>query len=135
MGAGGTGNELERIKSWCNGIGCLLLALLILNRRRILESSNQIRLDSETSPKRPLTHKLLVLVFSASRLLRRLRRRIFFGREPKWASDVYGLVSYVNFLGLLPTFLSIAASPEHFFKRVPADGTSFDGIYKPPLKF
>jgi hypothetical protein len=48
---------------------------------------------------------------------------------------VYGLVGYVNFVGLLPTAAAIAAAPEHFFRRVPANGRSFNSLYKPPLKF
>jgi hypothetical protein len=56
-------------------------------------------------------------------------------RWPHWAKDLYGLLSYVNFIELLPTILAIALAPRHFFRRLPQILAGKRRMYQTPIKF
>jgi len=114
-------NEEDQLEQWWGGVSSVVLIALVINRGSIIKDGNRVRSALRDSLSRPLADRFLLAVFRGSRRLRQFRHRIFRGREPKWMGDVYGLISYVNFIGLLPTFASIASSPEHFFARVRAN--------------
>lgn len=67
------------------------------------------------------------------RFFGRVRRT--FGRSPHWLRDVYGLLSYVNFLELIPTLAAIGLAPRHFFRRLPQILTGSHTHYTTPVKF
>ena len=43
----------------------------------------------------------------------------WYRKWPHWSRDLTSLISYINFLGLIPTILSLALVPRHFFRRLP----------------
>jgi hypothetical protein len=119
---------------WRSALTYWVFALLLVTSQHIYRNSDRLQMPTRGLPQRRLAAGFLLLVFWVLRTGRRCRRWVFGGHEPKWAGDVYGLFSYVNVIGLIPTFAVVAASPEHFFSRVPSNGTSFNALYKPPLK-
>jgi hypothetical protein len=58
-----------------------------------------------------------------------------FSRLPHWAKDIYGLLSYANFIELIPTLVSIAIAPRHFFRRLPRTLSGASPHYTTPVKF
>jgi hypothetical protein len=84
--------------------------------------------------RRAMTLGILFVSLRVVRLARRTRRWCFGGKEPPWAGDIYSLLSYINFVGMIPTIAVMSASPEHFFARVPTNGTAYNSAYKTPLK-
>lgn len=58
-----------------------------------------------------------------------------FSRLPHWVKDAYDLVSYVNFVELVPTIVAIAIAPRHFFRRLPRTLEGKCPHYKTPIKF
>ncbi|NND96575.1 MAG: hypothetical protein HKN47_04510 [Pirellulaceae bacterium] len=58
-----------------------------------------------------------------------------FSRLPHWLQDIYGLVSYINFIELIPTVASIAIAPRHFFRRLPQTLAGHRSHYQTPVKF
>lgn len=112
----------------------LTFALLVGMREKIRSNSTRLRSQIRGIPRRNVSFALLSLVFWTIRRGRHFKRWIFRCREPAWIGDLSSLVSYINFIGLIPTFAILAASPEHFFSRVPPNGKSFNTLYKPPLK-
>lgn len=69
-------------------------------------------------------------ILLATRRLQRWHRR-----WPHWAKDLYGLISYVNFVELIPTLSAIALAPRHFFRRLPQILAGKSRIYQTPIKF
>jgi hypothetical protein len=69
------------------------------------------------------------------RYSRRIRRALFKGKTPDWASDAYKLIRYVNLLELIPTFGAFITAPAHFFRRLPLIRRGKKGWYKTPLAF
>lgn len=63
--------------------------------------------ESERSPTefklRPLTFSLLLASLYLVRRARVARRALFGGSEPPWADDLFGILGYVNVLGIVPT--------------------------------
>ena len=62
-----------------------------------------------------------------------IRKR--FLRLPHWAKDLYGMLSYANFVELVPTLISIAIAPRHFFRRLPRTLNGNSTHYATPVKF
>jgi hypothetical protein len=65
----------------------------------------------------------------------RLTRKIFGPRVPSYISDLWGLIAYVNFFRLIPTFYMILFEPDHFFKSVPQIVSGKKKLYTTPIKF
>ncbi|MEM9366135.1 MAG: hypothetical protein AAGD07_09070 [Planctomycetota bacterium] len=63
----------------------------------------------------------------------RVRKR--FARSPHWARDILGLVSYVNFIELIPSLVAIAVAPRHFFRRLPMTLRGHRPLFQTPVKF
>ena len=111
------------------------LSILLATKDGI--KSNSLRLTSQIhgAPFRRVSFAVLFFVLWAIRRGRKFRRWLFRGRNPVWVDDIVSLVSYFNFVGLIPTFAIMAASPEHLFSRMPPNGKAYNGLYKAPLKF
>ncbi|MEM9645561.1 MAG: hypothetical protein AAF989_11270 [Planctomycetota bacterium] len=67
------------------------------------------------------------------RLSGTIRRK--FSGLPHWVHDIYGLLSYVNFVELLPTVAAIAMAPRHFFRRLPQTMAGQRSHFQTPVKF
>lgn len=62
-----------------------------------------------------------------------IRRR--FAAAPHWVRDLYSLVSYVNFLELVPTLACLGFAPRHFFRRLPQTLSGKRTLFHTPVKF
>ena len=67
----------------------------------------------------------------------KLTRRLggWFRQWPHWAKDLYGIISYVNFVELLPTVAAIVLAPRHFFRRLSLVLAGKRRMYQTPVKF
>ncbi len=59
----------------------------------------------------------------------------WFRKWPHWAKDLYAIVTYVNFIELIPTIGAIALAPRHFFRRLPMVLRHKRPLYRTPVKF
>ena len=59
----------------------------------------------------------------------------WFRKWPHWAKDLYGIISYVNFVELLPTVAAIILAPRHFFRRLSLVLADKRRMYQTPVKF
>jgi hypothetical protein len=79
------------------------------------------------------------LSYALFRRIRRWRRRIFGPQTPSWASDLYGLLDYVNWFQLFPILFTLLERPEHFYNRfelaLRKRPSGLKSIYPTPVKF
>lgn len=79
------------------------------------------------------------LSYAVLRRIRRWRRRIFGSQTPFWASDLYGLIDYVNWFQLFPILFTLLERPEHFYNRfelaLRKRASGLRSIYPTPVKF
>jgi hypothetical protein len=76
----------------------------------------------------------LRLIYKIIRLLRRLPRRLFGRRAPKFVGDVYDFIKYANWIELIPTAAAIVVCPHHFYRRLTRT-LDKKGVFLDPLHF
>lgn len=59
----------------------------------------------------------------------------WYQKWPHWSKDLTSLISYINFLGLVPTILSLALVPRHFFRRLPLILQQKKPLFRTPIAF
>jgi hypothetical protein len=64
----------------------------------------------------------------------RASRRNFLKRLPRWVSDAYDILEYINFLKLLPILIAIAFVPKHFFRKLPRITNGNSDLFLDPFK-
>src|SRR5579864_2085305 len=110
----------------------LLLAYILMAgdayriaRGQVREAQDQERLKGHPIQRAPSLANFVpvgaIVYVSFIRAMRTIRvvRRGILRRLPQWASDVYDLLEYVNFLKLLPILIAVAFVPKHFFEKLP----------------
>lgn len=75
------------------------------------------------------------MVLRSIQRVARTRRRIFGKRLPRWASDIFGKLAFLNTFPFLLPIIAIGLAPEHFFRQMKSISDGNRAYYASPVNF